>query len=200
MPRHFQTASVLALVLSGCPGSSPIEEDAGETGIEGVGDGDTSGADTESICNLAECELDCQRELSDCGLAMTGHCVAEFCECTEAMPCPPPEPCVPEDCGPLELCWDEFGDCAFACYTTIPLVIDPPGSCQMLLPDYPLWVVDYAGILFDGMELSYLDDCAEEIGLAWTWLPDYAGALLCEQACLEHENVVAEFVLGCPPD
>jgi hypothetical protein len=99
--------------------------------------------------------------------------------------------CSDEQCGPYEECSAE-GICELVCAGQLPVIIDPPGSCQITLdPKPPLALIPYLYLLIDGAPAYSVSDCAEEGApsddVAFVWLNEWT-LQLCEQACLAADN------------
>jgi hypothetical protein len=116
-----------------------------------------------------------------------------------------PVPCNEADCGPLEWCSGEFGSC-IPCMGEIPVINDPPGSCQLKIVDLMPVFIPYVSIYIDGVilwGLSPQHDCAEEQPDegAYVWAADYSTVEFCELACLAfhsaREVTIRYAPLGC---
>lgn len=98
-----------------------------------------------------------------------------------------PTDCSDEPCGPYEECSPE-GSCELDCAGQLPVMIDPPGSCQITLdPKPPEPLIPYMYVLIDGEPAYHTSDCADEGApadeMALVWLNAWT-LQLCEQACL----------------
>jgi hypothetical protein len=108
---------------------------------------------------------------------------------SEAAPLDFPQACVDEECGPYEKCTSELGVCDLVCMGELPVIADPPGSCQLQIdPEFPPPLLPYLGLFIDGDWVDSVPDCAEEgygiYDLAYVWLNNWTTMQLCEQACL----------------
>jgi hypothetical protein len=175
---------VLALPLAcGRPLAGGSGTETGSSGIESES-GDTSPSETETgapPCDPVECAATCEDERDECDQPMMGSCAAEGeCVCEQVEPCPP---CFDEDCPLYQTCTGDHGICQYGCAGPIPPIIDPPGSCEIPLVDFPEQFIPFVHLLVDGMEIPYLGDCAEEVDAGWTWLVEGETILLCEKLC-----------------
>jgi hypothetical protein len=193
----------IVIVAGGCWGSSwepPTMADE-STGVVLTGEStDGPASDTESaepVCDLDECDSHCFWDLDECGQHLQGACTTEDeCTCFED-PC---LPCNDEDCGRWEHCSGlRLGICEFPCRGAGSIWIDPAGSCEVPLHDFPFILLGYTSVVLDGEAHDDVDDCIDEpANGAWTLLPNSSTLFLCDALCLEFEQaMIAELEWGC---
>lgn len=98
--------------------------------------------------------------------------------------------CDEDECGPWETCSDPFGVCEFDCLATSQPAIDPPGSCEIHLVEFPEVLIGFTYVDVDGVRYGRADDCADEVEQDfpfWVWTVEGETIRLCEMLCSLYE-------------